>query len=76
MHLIGKKYSRNIDVDKMIYIFNKTTINTLCNFVPHEMVLFDERYPPWMKEEIKKLTYGKKNIFVSLKIITSSYLTN
>ena len=76
MHLIGKKYSPNIDVDKMIYIFNKTTINTLCNFVPHEMVLFDERYPPWMKEEIKKLTHGKKNIFVSLKIITSSYLTN
>ena len=41
-----KKEFSNIDVDKMAYIFNKTIINTLCNFIPHEAVLFDGRDPP------------------------------
>ena len=27
------------------------------------MVLFDDRDPPWMNKEIKKLIYEKKNIF-------------
>ena len=38
-------------------------INILCNFIPHEMVLFDDRDLPWMKKEIKKLIHKKKNIF-------------
>ena len=32
-----KKAFSNIDVDKMVYIFNKI-IDILCNFIPHEMV--------------------------------------
>ena len=32
-----KKAFSNIDVDKMVYIFNKI-IDVLCNFIPHEMV--------------------------------------
>ena len=33
----------NIDVDKMVPIFNQTIISILCNFIPHETILFDER---------------------------------
>ena len=46
----------------MVSIFNQTIINILCNFTPHETVLFDDRDPPWMKKEIKKLIQEKKNI--------------
>ena len=47
----------------MVSIFNQTIINVLCNFIPHKTVFFDDRDPPWMNKEIKKLIYEKKNIF-------------
>ena len=53
----------NIDIDKMVSIFNQTIVNILCNFIPHETVLFDDRDPPWMNKEIKKLIHEKKSIF-------------
>ena len=58
-----EKAFSNIDIDKMVSIFNQTIINILCNFIPHETVLFDDRDPPWMNKEIKKLIHEKKNIF-------------
>ena len=45
-----EKAFSNIDIDKMVSIFNQTIINTLCNFIPHETILFDDRDPPWMKK--------------------------
>ena len=47
----------------MVSIFNQTIINLLCNFTPHETVLFDDRDPPWMNKEIQKLIHEKKSIF-------------
>ena len=38
----------------MASIFNQTTINILCNFIPHEIFLLDDRDPPWMKKELLK----------------------
>ena len=58
-----EKAFSNTDIDKMISIFNQTIINILCNFIPHETVLFDDRDPPWMNKEIKKLIHEKKSIF-------------
>ena len=60
--MLGKTFS-NIDTDKMVSFFNQTIINILCNFIPHEIVLFDDRDPPWMNKEIKKLIHEKKSIF-------------
>ena len=51
----------------MVSIFNQTVSNILCKFIPHETVLFDHRYPPWMNKEIKKLIHEKKNIFNCLR---------
>ena len=56
----------------MTYIFNKTIINTLCNFVSHETVLFDDRDPPWMKKDIKQLIYEKRNTFNCLRRINNN----
>ena len=47
----------------MVSIFNQTIINILCNFIPHETVLFDDRDPPWINKEIKKLIHEMKSIF-------------
>ena len=47
----------------MVSIFNQIIINILCNFKSHETVLFDDRNPPWMNKQIKKLTHDKRNIF-------------
>ena len=58
-----EKAFSNIDVDKMVSIFNQTIINILCNFIPPETVLFDDRDSPWMIKEIKKLIHEKKHIF-------------
>ena len=58
-----EKAFSNVDVDKMVSIFNQTIINVLCNFIPHETVLCDDRDPPWMNKVIKKLIHEKKNIF-------------
>ena len=44
----------------MAYVFNKTIINILCNFIPHEAVLFGDRHPSWMNKEIKKLIHEKE----------------
>ena len=49
-----EKAFSNIDVDKTISIFNQTIINILCNFIPHEMVLLDDRDPPLVNKEIKE----------------------
>ena len=53
----------NINVDKMVYIFNKTIVNILCNFIRREMVLFDDRYHSWVNKEMKRLLHEKKNVF-------------
>ena len=45
----------------MAYIFNKSIINILCNFILQETVLFNDR-DPRMNKEIKKLIHKKKNI--------------
>ena len=58
-----EKAFSNVDVDKMVSIFNQTIINIPCNFIPHETILFDDKDPPWMNKKIKKLIHEKKNIF-------------
>ena len=47
----------------MVSIFNQDIINILCKFIPYETVLFDDRDPPWMNKEAKKLIFEKKNNF-------------
>ena len=56
-----KAFSNN-DVGKMVSIFNQAFVNILCNFIPHETVVND-RDPPWMNKQIKKLIHEKKKIF-------------
>ena len=56
-----EKVFSNIDIDKIVSIFNQTIINMLCNFNSHETVLFADRDPPWMNKEIRKLIHFHRN---------------
>ena len=36
-------------------IFNKTVLNALSNFIPHEVIVCDDKDPPWFNGKIKSL---------------------
>ena len=44
----------------MVSNFYKTIINTLSNFISHDMVLFGNRDSPWINKKIRKLIHEKK----------------
>ena len=47
----------------MVYIFNQTIISIVCDFIPHETVLFYKRDLPWMNKEIKNWFMKRKTFF-------------
>ena len=67
IYLIGKKRFSTLMLVRwslfLIKILSIYFIPCNCNFIPYETVLFDDRDPPWMNKEIKKLIHEKKSIF-------------
>ena len=55
----------NVNVDEKVYFFTKTLLNIIQNFIPHETIIFDDRDPPWINKEIKKLMLEKNLAFKS-----------
>ena len=55
----------NVSVDEKVYFFIKTLLNIIQNFVPHETIICDDRDPPWLNKEIKKLMLEKNLAFKS-----------
>ena len=43
------------DVDKQTAIFSDTLMNIMQNFVPNETIICDDRDPPWINKELKRL---------------------
>ena len=40
-------------------IFNKTVLNIFSNFIPHEVIVCDDKGPPWFNGKIKSLINEK-----------------
>ena len=55
----------NVNVDEKVYFFTKTLLNIIQNFIPHETIICDDRDPPWINKEIKKLMIKKNLAFKS-----------
>ena len=55
----------NVNVDEKVYFFTKTLLNIIQNFIPHETIICDDRDPPWINKEIKKLMIEKNLAFKS-----------
>ena len=50
----------NVSTDKKVCYFTETLLNIIHNFILHERIVCDDRDPPWMNNEIKKLINDKK----------------
>ena len=46
-------------VGEKVNIFNKTVLDILHNFIPHETFLVDDKDPPWLTKTIKNLINKK-----------------
>ena len=56
----------NIDVNEKVNLFNKLWKNMKkINYVPHKAIACDDRDPPWVNKEIKKLTDEKNQAYKS-----------
>ena len=40
----------NVNINERVSFFDKTILNIVSNFFPHEMVICDDREPPWILE--------------------------
>ena len=49
----------------MVSLFNKTIKNILSNYIPHETITCDDKYPPWFNKNIKQLIREKNNTYKS-----------
>ena len=54
-----QKAFSNKNVNEKVDNFNKTILNILSNFIPHETIICDDRDPPWFNKKIKFLIYEK-----------------
>ena len=58
-----QKAFSNKNVNENVDTFNKTILNILSNFIPHETITCDDRDPPWFNKKIKSLIYEKNTAF-------------
>ena len=42
-----------------VLIFNKTVLNVLSNFIPHEVIVCDDKNQPWFNGKINSLINEK-----------------
>ena len=52
---LWEKSFRNLCINEMAYLFNKTIKNIHSNYIPHEAITYDAGDPPWIKNKIKQL---------------------
>ena len=46
------KTLRNLNMNDMIFLFNKTVKNIISNYIPHKIITFDDRDPPWINRNV------------------------
>ena len=50
-------------MNEQVELFNKTLLNIFHNFIPNKIILCDDKDPPWINGEIKKLIKRKNWLF-------------
>ena len=53
----------NASADEKVCYFIKTLLNVIHNFIPHGRIVYDDRDPPWINNEIKKLINEKNTAY-------------
>ena len=39
---------KNLDGNEMVFLFNRTIKNIISKYIPHEIIICDDRDPPWI----------------------------
>ena len=47
----------------MVFLFNRTIKNILSNYIPHEIIICDDRDPPWINNRVKEIINEKNDTF-------------
>ena len=47
----------------MVFLFNRTIKNILSNYIPHEIIICDDRNPPWINNRVKEVINEKNDTF-------------
>ena len=50
-----KRGLSNLNVDEQVTIFNKTILNIMKNFIPHETIVCNDKDLPWFNKRIRSL---------------------
>ena len=50
-----KRALPNLNIDEQVTVFNRTILNILRNFTPHETIVCDDKNPSWFNIRIKSL---------------------
>ena len=58
-----EKALRNLSINDMIFLFNKTVKDIISNYIPHETVTFDDRDPLWINKNVKQLILEKNEMY-------------
>ena len=53
----------NLDINEMVSVCNTTIKNIMANFIPYEIIICDDRDPPWINNRIKKLIYERNSLY-------------
>ena len=57
-------------VNEKVDVFNRTILNVLSNFIPHETIVCDDKDPPWFNNRINTLIQEKKKLHMKCIAIT------
>ena len=57
-----KKAFSNPNINDKVSLFNKTILNILNNYNPHETIICNKKGPPWLNSRIKLLIKNKNKI--------------
>ena len=54
---------KNLEVKEIVFLFNRTFKIVLSNYIPHEIIICDDRDPPWINNRVKELIIEKNGGF-------------
>ena len=58
-----EKSFRNLCINEMVHLFNKTIKNIISNYITHETIICDDRDQPWINSKIKQLIQEIHNTY-------------
>ena len=47
----------------MLFLYNRTIKNILANYIPHEIIICDDRHPPRINKRVEELINEKNDTF-------------